>query len=87
MSKEEEIKNELLLFLNKNVSSVIIEYLTPLPELPFRRELEINTRDIHCDLNTCRYYQNYYYYMYDNYRRHHMIKFYRYGEVWRIAWI
>lgn len=77
----------LLHYLNKNVSSVIIDYLTPLPELPFLKELEITTRFLYNDLNRCRYYQNYYYYVADDCQSLRKVKFYRCGGEWSIGWI
>lgn len=46
-------------YLNTNVSKIIIDYLTPLPTLPFLNELLIETNYIYNDIEGWRYYENY----------------------------
>lgn len=46
-------------YLNLNVSKIIIDYLNPLPDLPFLNELETETILIYNDVMAWRCYQNY----------------------------
>lgn len=81
-----EMSEVLLHYLNKNTTNVIIDYLTPLPELPFLKELVIITRNLYADFNTCKYYQNYYY-VSNKYLSTHKVKFYQSNDGWSIRWI
>lgn len=46
--------------LPRYLNDIIINYLTPLPKLPFSDELITAMHDIFQDLNYCIYYENYY---------------------------
>ncbi len=46
---------------NKNVSSVVIDYLTDPPVLPYLEELIARTCVIHNDLIRCTYYSDFYF--------------------------
>lgn len=46
-------------YFNPNLINIIIDYLTPLPKLPFIDELHYSTSEIRIDLYCWRYYPNY----------------------------
>ncbi len=50
----------LIEFLNKNTSSIVVDYLTDLPKLPFNEQLLYKTRLIFVFLSYSTYYDGYF---------------------------
>lgn len=83
---DNNVSFEINKYVNHNVSNIIINYLKPLPILPYIDELKINTEPLYLDGERYYNYNNYFVDKEGRYKRNASYKYGRYKFFDRDTW-